>query len=203
MKRHLKFIFLAPLLLAALCDPFDDFCTVEDPEKYTLNIENNASSYGSGETIWLQARTSSMLINYCSETEGAELINDPEIFLGGLFLLKLNDSSEFNAQIFNDANVIYDVGEMYSFNACSNSINVLPALSADSVFYRFRIGITVDEPGDYCIVNAINNNFNISNENNDSIFQPYNNFDDQIHFNNCGDTYIRTGTEGHYFFTIQ
>ena len=202
MKRNLKFLLLSPLLMAILCEPEDDVCGVDNPDSYIVNVENNAETYEQNETIWLNARTTSMLIDFCTETEEPELITNAEVFLDGLFVLKLNNSSMLNAQVFNDAEVIYDIGEAYSFNSCSNAINFLPQLTDDNQFYQYRLGISFNTPGDYCIVNARDSYFILEQENNANIFSSYNTLEDRIRFQNCGDTYTRNGTDGFYFFSI-
>lgn len=202
MKRNLKFLLLSPFLMAILCEPEEDICGIDNPESYIVNVENNAESYEQNETIWLNARTTSMLIDSCTDLQEPELITDAEVFLDGLFVLKLNNSSMLNAQIFNDAEVIYDIGEAYSFNSCSNAINCLPELTDDNQFYQYRLGISVNTPGDYCIVNARDSYFNLEQENNANIFSSYNTLEDRIRFQNCGDTYTRNGTDGFYFFSI-
>ncbi|MGC6431569.1 MAG: hypothetical protein ACON5F_11050 [Jejuia sp.] len=203
MKKNLKFLFLTPLLFAAICDPADDPCGFEDPETYTLSIDNIKETYASNEKIWLNAETTAFLLDYCTETEAPELIEDAQIFLGGLFILKLNNTENLNAEVFKTVDVTYDVGEMFSFNGCSEEISVLPTLSDDSLFYKFRIGVSIDTAGDYCIVNARDNNFSFSQENNVAVFETYNTLDNKIKFNSCDLVYTRDGTNGHYFFKIQ
>ncbi len=203
MRRNLKFIFLAPLLFAAICDPIDDECYIEDPDPFVVNVENIASTYAPNEIIWLNAQTTAMLEDFCTETEGPELIEGRDFFLDGLFVLRLTAGSDLNSEVVMDAVVNYDIGEAFSFGVCTDGIYVLPELSTDNLFYKYSIGISVNEPGDYCVVNAKFSNFNFDLENNSAIFAAYNTLDNKIKFENCGDIYTRDGTEGYYFFSIQ
>lgn len=202
MKNYLKVVVLAPCLLAAFCDPLDE-CGLDSPETYIVNVENISETYAENETIWLRAQTSSKLIDGCTETTEPELITDPEVFIDGLFVLKLNNASELNAQVFTNVAVSYDIGEIYTFNACSNAINYLPELTDDNLYYEYRLGFSIGTPGDYCIVSARDSFFNTDNQNNAGIFDAYNTLDDKIKFENCEDIYTRNGTDGHYFFRIQ
>ena len=205
MKKHLKFLVLVPCLFAAICDPFDDDgCGIPEPEPYELNIENISETYIQNETIWINSKTSSMVIDNCTSQEEPELIADAEVFIDGVFILKLNDNlNELNAEVITDANIIYDIGEPYSFNACSEAMHFLPVLTDDNQFYEYRIGISITNPGDYCIVNARDSFYNSDNENNAQLYEPYNLLNDRIKFDSCGDTYTRIGTDDYYFFRIE
>lgn len=203
MKKHLKFVFLAPLFMAVLCDPNDDTCLLEEPEAYVINVENITETYTTEDTIWLNAKTSAMLIDNCNDTQESVFIDDPGVFIDGVFILKLNNQAEQNAQVVTDANVNFDIGEPFSFNSCLESITCLPELTEDNQFYQYRIGISINTPGDYCIVNAINNALNPNIPNNAQIFETYNTLEDKIIFQSCNTTFTRNGTDGHYFFTVQ
>ncbi len=203
MKKHLKFIFLAPLLFAAICDPAEDSCSVEDLEPYTLIVENVAETYGTNDTIWLDGQISSMLVNFCTNTNEPELITDVLVFQDGVFILKLNNQPELNAEVFTNVAISFDIGEPFNFNTCSEAITYLPELSENSLSYEYRFGISINVPGDYCIVSAMNNEFNLESQNNSQIFNSYNTLDNQIKFQSCDITFTRVGTDGHYFFTIE
>lgn len=204
MKKSLKFIFLAPLFLAVLCEDDLDKCGLEEPETYIVNTENIAESYSSGETIWVNSEISSELINYCNSEDEKEIIFDDFIFLDALFVLKLGSSlSEFNAQIAEGVEVTYDIGDEYKGDYCLDAIEFLPALTEDNLLYQYRLGLAISTPGDYCIVNARNSSFNLEQENNDQIFEAYNTLNNTIKFENCDNTYTRNGTEGFYFFRVQ
>lgn len=203
MKNNFKYLYFAPLFMAVLCDPIEDECALADTESYIVNVEDIKETYTSNETIWLNAQTTSMLIDYCTEGEEPELIEDVLVFLDGLFVLKLNNSSALNAEVYDTPTVTYDIGEEYSFNGCKDAINFIPVLSDDELFYEYRLGIAIETPGDYCIVNARNSYFNLDAENNSQIFQEYDILEDKIKWNSCQTTYTRNRTEGYYFFKIQ
>ncbi|BAO77651.1 hypothetical protein WPG_3421 [Winogradskyella sp. PG-2] len=192
--------------MSVICDPFDDeiACGYSDPEIYTIDIENTSEIYTENETIFLNAQTSSMLFDECDETEELMVIDDATEFNGGFFLLKLNNElSGLNAQLVEDYSVEYSLGEPFLVGNCLKSIRSLPVLSDDNLTYNYRLGLSVSNPGDYCIVNTNNFNFNIEVENNAQVYNTYNTLDNEIKFNRCGDVYTRTGTEGHYFFRVQ
>lgn len=203
MKKHLKFIVLAPLFMAVLCEDATDECGLEDPEVYEINVENIVETYAVDQTIWLNAQISSMLVDYCTEATTPELITDTQVFLDGLFVLKLVNQTEVNAEVFTDATISYDIGEPFSFNVCSEAIDYLPELTNDNLFYEYRLGISINTTGDYCIVNARNNVFSTENQNNADIFDSYNTLENQIKFKSCNITFTRNGTDGHYFFRVQ
>ncbi|WP_282042884.1 hypothetical protein [Winogradskyella flava] len=204
MKKHLKFLVLAPCLFAVLCEEDDLVCGYSEPETYTLNIENISEVYPADETIWLNAETSALLFDICDEDEELEAVDNPEQFASGMFILKLNSElGDLNAEIAQDYSVGYTLGEGFNIVSCLEAITVIPVLSADNQTYNYRLGLSVSTPGDYCIVNTFNNNFNIEGTNNSDIFGPYNTLDNRIRFQNCEDIFTRTGTEGHFFFSVE
>ncbi|GAA4970764.1 hypothetical protein [Algibacter aquimarinus] len=203
MKKYLKFVAIAPLFMAVLCEEDLDNCGFESPEAYTLNVENTATTYAANETIWLNAETSSMLVDFCNDTETPELVTDRELFIDGLFILKLNNQTDLNAEVFTDATINFDIGELFTFNTCAESTNYVPELTDDNQFYQYRLGVSVNTPGDYCMVSAYSNAFNLNTENNAQIFEAYNTLNDEIKFESCNTVFTRTGTDGHYFFTIE
>ncbi|WP_299128967.1 hypothetical protein [uncultured Winogradskyella sp.] len=206
MKKHLKILVLVPCLFAALCDPIEDNCTLiyEDPETYTMIIESTSDTFMPDETIWIDAKTSSSLINICDENAEPQLVTDNEVFFDGFYVLKLNDNLEnLNAELAEGITVVYDIGESFTFNDCNNSINILPELTDDNQFYQYRIGLSVSTPGDYCVVSSRKNNFIINQDNNSSIFDNYNTLNNVIRFDECNFPFAREGTEGHYFFKIE
>ena len=62
MEKNLKFLLLAPCLMAILCEDVDDDCNFFEPEVYTLNVENNTDVYAQNEAILLEA--SNICITY-------------------------------------------------------------------------------------------------------------------------------------------
>nr|WP_321244711.1 hypothetical protein [uncultured Psychroserpens sp.] len=204
MKSNLKFFLLAPFFMAILCESVDDTCGVESPEAYVVNVENIAESYAVDETIFINSQISSQLVNTCTPGTEPELIVDNTIFIDGVFVLKLNSSlTNLNAEVSQDYTVIYSIGEAANIDACTNSIRYLPELADDNSTYNYRLGISINTPGDYCIVNAQNNAFNTEQENNAQIFDAYNTLGDVIKFSNCGTTFTRNGTDNFYFFTVE
>ena len=204
MKKNFKFILIAPFFLAILCESEDVVCAAVEPPAYNIQIENIEESYAVSERLWLNSEVSSMLLNGCSDDDGPELILDSSVFLDAIFLLKLNSSlTDLNAEVSEDFDVIYDIGEAFIGDYCSDAIEYLPELTDDNLNYEFRIGLAINSPGDYCIVNARNSFFDVGEQNNAQIFEPYNNLDNTIKFTNCSNTYTRNGTDSFYFFSVE
>jgi hypothetical protein len=204
MKSNLKFLLLAPLFMAILCEDDDYICGLEQPEAYIVNVENSAETYAVNEMIFINSQISSNLVNSCTPETEPELIVDNTVFIDGVFVLKLNNSlSGLNAEVSQGFEVTYNLGEAFNGDFCSNAIRYLPELSNDNLTYNYRLGISITTPGDYCIVNVYNNTFNTEQENNAQIFEVYNTLGDVIKFSNCGDVYTRNGTEDFYFFSVQ
>jgi len=204
MRKNRKFLVLLLCLCSAICDPIDDACGFDEPESYQVTIENVAETYLQNETIWVSAQTSSMLIDFCTDNNDSVIIEDAALFTDGLFVLKLNDNLEgLNAEVVLDASITYSKGQSLTFDACSDAISHTPVITDDNLTYEYRLGLSVTSPGDYCIVSATANNFDLSVVNNAFIFENYNNLDDKIKFLSCGITFIRDGTDGHYFFRVE
>lgn len=204
MKSNLKFLLLAPLFMAFQCESDDDPCGLEQPEAYIVNVENTAETYAVNDVIFINSSISSELVDRCSPENEPELVVDNTLFIDGVFVLKLNSSlADLNAEVSQDFEVTYNLGEAFNGDFCLNAIAYLPELSNDNLTYNYRLGISITTPGDYCIVNAYNNRFNADQENNAQIFDDYNTLGDVIKFSNCGDVYTRNGTDGHYFFSVE
>ena len=204
MKSNLKFILLAPFFLAILCESDDDDCGLEQREAYIVNVENIADTYAIDEPIFINSQISSELVNFCTPGNVPEIIVDNTIFIDGVFVLKLNNTlANLNAEVSQDFTVAYNLGEAYNDSFCLNAIRCLPELADDNLTYNYRLGIAISSPGDYCIVNTFDSNFNLEQDNNAQIFEEYNTLGDVIKFSDCETTYTRIGTDGFYFFTVE
>jgi hypothetical protein len=201
MRKHLKFLLLVPFLFAVICESDDYVCGVQEPEPFILNVENINETYAPNEIIWINAQTTSMLIDGCTETTDPEIIMDSKVFLDGIFILKLGSFSGLNSKVFEDATIIYELGSSSNSDSC-RSIQILPELTQDNLFYNYRIGISVPSIGDYCIVSARSNYFNLQSENNAQIFTTYDSLNNDIKFQSCGNTFTRSGALGNYFFRV-
>lgn len=195
---------LAPCLLAVFCDPEEGICGLDDPEPFVINVDNISESYTTTEPIWLDGETSSFVLNDCTDTDETELVLDESVFLEGLFILRLgNENQSLNATVANNYSIAIETGESFTGNYCLDAIEFIPELSDNQDTYNYRLGITITEPGNYCIVNARNSFFDFNDDNNAEIFQDYNTLeDDKIKFVNCDITYTREGINGFYFFRI-
>jgi hypothetical protein len=108
-----------------------------------------------------------------------------------------------NAEVVQDFNVTYSIGEELSRNFCAEFVYFITELSEDTLTYNYRVGISIDVPGDYCVVPAFSNNFDdLQQENNAQIFETYNSLGDDVKFTSCNDTYTRSGATGQYFFSV-
>ncbi len=205
MKKNLKFLLLAPFLMAILCKSDDDVCGLSDPEDYVINVENIAETYAISETIWLNSEISSELINTCNGMNEKEIVLEAQKFRDALFLLKLNNNlSNLNAEVSQDFEVIYDVGDPFNGDYCLDAFEFLPKLTDDNLTYKYRLGLSINSPGDYCIVSANSLRFlNIEQENNDQLFEAYNTLNNTIKFASCENIFTRNGTQDSYFFTVE
>lgn len=204
MRSKLKILLLAPFLMAIQCDDDDIPCgIVEFDNNYNVAVENINETYSAGETIWINAEVSSELDNSCNNNQ-PEIVFDDTIFATGFFVLKLTNAlANLNAEVVQDFTVTYAVAEEVSRNFCAEFVYFTPELSEDNLSYNYRVGISVSESGDYSIVPAFNDNFDTMQQNNNNqIFEPYNNLDDNIKFMSCGATYTRSGNGGQYFFSV-
>ncbi len=204
MKNYFKFLVMSPLLFAVLCEEDTDICGYSDPEAYVVNVENSQETYAVGETFWINSEIASTLSNACNNDE-TTFVNDNLYFRDAIFILKLNNGlTNLNAEVTQDFNVVYDIGEAYNGDYCLEALEFLPQLSADSQTYNYRLGLSINQPGDYCIVSALNEAFtNVMQQNNPQVFEPYDTLDNKIKFFSCGNTYTRYGTENNYFFKVQ
>lgn len=203
MTSKFRILLLVPFLMAMQCDEDEISCGVEFTNNYSVTIENINDTYPSGETIWFNVEVSSELDNSCNNNQ-PEVVFDSTIFATGFFVLKLtNELVNLNAELVQNVNVSYSVGEELSSIYCVEFIYFTPELSEDNLTYNYRVGISIDEPGDYCVVPAFSNNFdNLQEDNNVQIFETYNSLGDDIKFTSCNSTYTRSGTDGQYFFSV-
>ncbi|SDI45367.1 hypothetical protein [Winogradskyella thalassocola] len=196
MKKNLKFLLLAPFLMAILCESDDDQCSSISPE-FWLDVENISDNYNTDEIIWISAEASSELLLGCPGEDMRQVLSD------GLFVLKLtNELENLNALVVQDYDVIYEFGSAYDGSYCSEYVSYVPEYLDNELVYKFRIGISINQPGDYCLAMVKNNYFNFEQENNFEIFEPYNTLDNNVKFNRCGNTYIRYGYLDRYFLSI-
>ncbi|WP_299122515.1 hypothetical protein [uncultured Winogradskyella sp.] len=198
MKKNLKFLLLAPLLMAILCgEEGDDFPCASVAPEFFLEVENISESYDIDETIWIESEATSVLLNGCPGEDVREVLGD------GIFVLKLTNQLEnLNAVVVQNYNVIYEFGSEYNTNFCFEYISYVPEYSENELAYKFRLGISINQPGDYCFVNARDSYFNLEQENNSEIFAPYDVLNNTIKFNSCAETFTRNGTQTHYFFRV-
>lgn len=204
MRKQIKFLVLAPCLMAVLCEDIDDECgLLADPEPFVAMIETVSQTYAANEIFFINGETSSMLSNSCNDNNATELVTDNLLFRDAIYILKFNNTlGDLNAELAQNVDINYTLGEEFSGNYCFNAFEYIPELSQDNLTYNYRLGISINELGDYVIISARNLIFTSEEENNAQIFEPYNTLDDNIKFASCGDIFTRNGTQGHYFFRV-
>ena len=204
MKPKLIFFLLAPFLMAFQCEEEELECagTVEFTNNFGVSVENLNETYVSDETIWFNGEVSSELINICDGLP--EIILDEDTFVTGFFVLKLTNSLvDLNAEVVQNYDVTYNIGEELITTSCAEFVYLTPELSDDNLSYNYRVGISLNDPGDYAVVATFANNFEGFEQNNNAeIFDLYNTLNNTIKFTSCDLTYTRTGTNGHYFFSV-
>lgn len=142
-------------------------------------------------------------LNSCFDEGDSEIIYDNDIFENGLFTLKLTVRLEIiNATVVQDYEVVYSESSAISDNNCSDYIYFFPDLSKNQLTYNYRQGVSINAPGDYCIVNSLTCNFNVDQENNLEIFEPYNSLDHIIKFNSCEIEFTRSEIQNYYFLRV-
>jgi hypothetical protein len=203
MISKFRILLLVPFLMAMQCDEDEVSCGPEFVNDYEVNVENLNETYAVAETIWFNGEVSSELPDRC-DPNSTEVVLDSNIFVTGFFVLKLtNELNNVNAEIVEDYDVTFSVGEAFSSDFCVEFVHFSPELSEDNLTHNYRVGISINEPGDYCVVPAFRNNFDgLQEGNNALIFDSYNNLDNAIKFVSCNDTYTRTGMDGQYFFNV-
>lgn len=193
-----------PLFFAALCDPVDDDCTgLEEFQGYDILIENTQAIYNTNETIWLNATVSSTLFNNCSGNE--EVVTDSQLFRDSIFIVRLVSSdTDINSENV-EVNTNFDLGNPFNFDFCDEAIFIVPVASEDGSEFNYRLGISLEEEGDYCIVSGWGRATTINQDatTNSDIYNAYNNGENTLKFDNCGQIYTRTLDDALYFFSIQ
>ena len=203
MKKKILLVLILPLLIATQCDE-DDVCPgLEEFQGFSITVENTQAVYNINETIWLSAAVSSTLFNTCTDTE--EEVSDPSLFIDSIFIVKLVDSNtEINSQI-TEATTSFNIGSQFMFSSCNDAVNITPVIVDDGFEFFYRLGIQNAEAGDYCIVSGWGRSTTINDgaTNNLDIYEAYNNGENTLKFDNCGQTYTRTLEDAIYFFSVE
>ncbi len=203
MKKKILLILILPLIVATQCSEDDACVGIQEFGGYNIIVENTQTVYDLNETIWLNATVSSSLFNDCTQSD--EISTDATLFIDSIFIVKLISSdTEINSEI-TSVNAIFDIGSEFNFSVCSNSINITPVISDDEQEFKYRLGIEIAEPGDYCIVSGLGRSTTINEGliTNIAIYDAYNNGDATLKFDDCDLTYTRTLEDALYFFTIE
>ena len=203
MKKKTLLVLILPLLIATQCDEEDECFGFEEFQGYTITVENIQTVYNTNETIWLNATVSSTLFNDCTETE--EVTSNADLFVDSIFIVKLVESDmEINSEI-TDANTIFNIGSQFNFSTCNEAVNITPVISDDGQEFMYRLGVENAELGDYCIVSGWGRSTTINDgvTNNSDIYEAYNNGENTLKFDNCGQIYTRTLEDALYFFSVE
>ncbi|MBK5214805.1 MAG: hypothetical protein JJE55_14230 [Flavobacteriaceae bacterium] len=204
VKKTIIFLLMFQLFAATQCEGDDD-CGYSDFTGYDLFVENTQLSYSINDTIWINSSASSKVIDYCTQNNDSVINYNRFDFKESFYPLKLKNGSTTNAEIsLNDFQYIIATGFDYNPSFCHNSYYVTPVLSNNETQYKFRIGIIPKAIGDYAISSGSIYPFDTTLDLNTQVFSSYNNFDDLIKFENCGDMYTRYNLRrNNYFFIVE
>ncbi len=193
-------VALTPLLMAIQCED-DNPCGLSDFEGYILDAENPQLTYAVNDTIWFSSSASSRLIDYCVDVEQEVVVFDNQVFRESFFPVQLKTSNETNAVIsLNDFDYIIDNGSAYNLSFCHESYYVLPTLSNTQNEYEFRVGLIPKTQGDFAIATGFAAPYRNGIDLNLDVYEPYSDFDNQLKFDICGDTYTRYNSDRNNFF---
>lgn len=203
MKRAVILLLILQLFTAMQCGD-DDECGFSDFTGYNLMVENPQLSYSINDTIWINSSASSKQLSYCSTNDSVINYNRFD-FKESFFPLKLKNAGTINAEnSLNDFEYFIDTGFNYYPNFCHNSYYIIPILSNNESEYKFRVGFIPKKVGNYAIATGFGYPFDANLDLNLEIFEPYNNFDDILNFENCGDTFSRYNADrNNYFFKVE
>lgn len=200
-RSYLKFLCLAPFLMAIDCEP------EQLGPQYAFNISkvtiSPQSTYSINDTIWISGRVSSNA--YDLTTSDSIFGIEPQSDRLGLFKLMASDGISNSFDAVDHFELIKD-NSTYSFiQACENAdIIVRPSLEQEESFYSYRLGLKTLYPGDY-VISVIDGQLQNMNRH-DTIIEAYPipNLPNAIGFNRCGRTswvYL-SQTEDEFYFSI-
>lgn len=201
MKKYLKLIVLAPLLMAFQCD--DDLEPQFIFNDYKVNI-TPGSNFTVNDTIWIKGEVSSKAYDI---TLNDSIFNEtPQVDV--FSVLKLITPTELSncKDALDQFQVIFDKGQFEFFPMCENAdIHALPDLNENTTLYVYRVGLKPINTGDFVI--SLQNGL-LQNENRNEFIidnYPIENHPGQIGFNRCNRVSWRFLNESdkEFYFTVE
>lgn len=201
-KKVLKFILLAPLLMAFQCeDEFEESTLVFNSFKVNITAQSNFSL---NDTIWITGRTSSKVFDLT--LNDSILAGNPRSDIFSIY--KFIEPTEVSncKDAIDKFELTFDIGQFSALPRCENAqLQVIPELESNSMSYTYKIGLIPNSSGDYVISwedgvirNLDRNEFIINN-------YPIANHPNQIGFNSCNNVSWRflNESEREYYFTVE
>lgn len=201
-KKTLKFVLVAPLLMAFQCeDEFEESTLVFNLYKVNVTAQSNFSL---NDTIWITGSVSSKAFDLTLNDSVFAENPQSDIFSIYKFIEPTEVSNCKDA--IDKFDLTYDMGQFSTLPRCENAqLQVIPELESGNMFYTYKIGLKPNSTGDYVISwqdgvirNVERNEFIINN-------YPIENHPNQIGFNRCDNVSWRflNESEREYYFTVE
>ncbi|WP_438988746.1 hypothetical protein [Polaribacter sp.] len=199
-KSILKYLFLAPLLMAFQCEEEIDIIKVND---YNVKITPQ-KRFVINETIWIEGKISAKAFNATINDSIFNESNKADTFS----IYQFVEPNEYtNTKDAIDAfDLVLEIGSSSFLPSCPNSVVFVNSeLDQSNLFYTYKIGLKPKRKGDF-IIDFLNSKL-YNNELNLSIAENYiiERFPDQIGFNQCGNTswlYLKD-TKNEFLFSVE
>ncbi|PQV49592.1 hypothetical protein CLV33_103229 [Jejuia pallidilutea] len=201
-KKVLKFILVAPLLMAFQCeDEFEESTLVFNSFKVNISAQ---SSFSLNDTIWITGKTSSKVFDLA--LNDSIFAESPRSDIFSIYKF-IEPTEVYNCKDAIDKfDLMFDIGQFSALPSCENAqLQVIPRLETNNISYTYRIGLKPNFTGDYVISwqdgiirNLDRNEFIINN-------YPIANYPNQIGFNSCDNVSWRflNESEREYYFTVE
>ena len=200
-KKVLKFILVAPLLMAFQCE--DDFESTLVYNSFKVNITAQ-SNFSINDTIWITGRTSSNVFDLA--LNDSIFAENPRSDIFSVYKF-IEPNEVYNCKDAIDKfDLTFDIGQFSALPSCENAqLQVIPELETNNTSYTYRIGFKPNFTGDYVIswedgvIGNVNRNELIINN------YPIVNHPNQIGFNSCDNVSWRFLNESQreYYFTVE
>ena len=147
-NNKLKFLFLAPLLIASKCD--DDIENTLLFNSYKIEVTPNLN-FSLNDTIWIRGKTSSKAFDLSINDSIFNNTPQDDIFSIYKFIQPTENSNCIDA--IDKFEVIPDTYNIWFLPTCQNAhIAVSPELEDNALFYSYRIGIKPTTVGDLSLI---------------------------------------------------
>lgn len=204
-KTILRLLILTPLLMAFQCEEEEEYNTIFTNEyKAALTVQPN---FNIDDIIWIEGKVSSK--GFDASANDSIFLENTVIEHFNIMKLQINQSNDVSNYInstgaIGDFVIVNDIGSHY-FGVCEEaSVVLISELSADELFFTYRIGIKATIAGDYFV--SFRKSIILNIERNEDIFRPYQltNNPMTIGFDLCGKSSVRRTNESdrEFFFTV-